>query len=164
MLPAGNYWLLIDFHVDWVLLRGITFSMWCHFPVVLFLLEGVEDNGTRCDLKRSSSPSSCPKAGSTVLKSFPTDVCLTSAVSCRQKSKITKNEKEDVGYGPYIVFLVTYSRRRNINWDIQTGQSGHVLLWLGTRTLQVSVMSWIQHWSKLKQHGWWMCTTSFQKR
>lgn len=92
MLPAGNYWLLVHFHVDWVLLRGIIFSMWCHFPVVLFPLKRVEDNGTRCDPERSSSPSFCP-AGSTVLNSFPTDVCLTPAVSCRQKSKITKKWK-----------------------------------------------------------------------
>lgn len=150
MLPAGNYWLLIHFHVDWVLLRGIIFSMWCHFPVVLFFLKRVEDNGARCDLKRTSSPSFCRKAGSTVLKSFSTDVCLTPAVSCRQRSKIIKNEKEDVGYVPYIAFLITYIRRRNINGDIQTGQSGRILLWLETRTFQLSVMSWIKHWSKLK--------------
>jgi len=59
--------------------------------------------------------------------SFPTDVCLTAAASCRHKSKITKNEKENIGYVPYIVFLATYIRSRNINGDTQTGQSGHIL-------------------------------------
>lgn len=38
-----------------------------------------------------------------------------------QAEKITRNEKEDVGYVPCIVSFVTYIRKRNINLNRPVG-------------------------------------------
>lgn len=86
-----------------------------------------------------------------MLKPFPTDVGLTPAVSCRQKSKITENGKENAGYVPYVVFLVTYIRRKYPNRSVwmslimNENSSLSILYSVLNKTLKQAPVAWMMN-------------------
>lgn len=109
--------------------------MWCHFPIVLFPLKRVEDNGTRGDLKRSSSPSFCPKADQLCLSH--SQQMFASRQQCLAGRKDYKKWKGRCRICSLYSFLHYLHQKEKHKWRYPNRPVGMCLIMIGNLNLSI---------------------------